>query len=160
MGDIAELRQRTLTAQETCSGTPRSGTIRGFIDFAGKVEINQYGDLLVNAASRPHVLLQKRLAAFLERSLGGEAVTKMPVRVALSAGAGFKLRVPDISWSATPSDRTVLLRTPPAPPPRPGRQSIGSAPEARDLRRRSLPQKAISSLRAEASRLGPTWPLM
>ena len=29
-----------------------------FRDFAGKIEINEYGDLLVNAASRLHVVVQ------------------------------------------------------------------------------------------------------
>ena len=41
-----------------------------FHDFSGKIEVNEYGDLLMNAASRLHVVVQKRLAAFLEQHLG------------------------------------------------------------------------------------------
>ncbi len=73
-----------------------------FRDFAGKIEINEYGDLLVNAASRIHVVVQKRLGSFLERQLGGEAITEMPVEVALPGTKAVKLRVPDISWSSQP----------------------------------------------------------
>jgi Uma2 family endonuclease len=98
MSELAELQQK-LSAEEIVRRYVALETDPRFTDFAGKIEINEYGDLLVNAASRPHVLLQKRLGAFLERKLGGEAVTEMPVRVPLSGGTGFKLRVPDISWS-------------------------------------------------------------
>ncbi len=70
-----------------------------FLDFSGKIEINELGDLQLNAASRMHVVVQKRLAAFLERALGGEAMTEMPVQIRLPNDGGVRLRVPDISWS-------------------------------------------------------------
>ena len=115
MGELAELQQK-LSAEEIVRRYVALEADPRFADFAGKIEINEYGDLLVNAASRPHVLLQKRLGAFLEGKLGGKAVTEMPVRVPLAGGAGFKLRVPDISWSGTaaffegPFDQLVLTQ--------------------------------------------------
>lgn len=116
MGEIAELQQHRLGAHEITQRYLALQSDPRFIDFAGAIEINEYGELLVNAANRYHVLLQKRLAAYLERSLGGEAVTEMPVRVTLPDGAGFKLRVPDISWSLRPdffegpADKLVLTQ--------------------------------------------------
>ncbi len=89
-----------------------------FRDFAGKVEINEYGDLLVNAASRLHVVVQKRLAAYLEHMLGGEAMTEMPVEVKVQQSDAIRLRVPDIAWSAVagffdgPPELKVLPRPP------------------------------------------------
>ena len=71
-----------------------------FLEFAGKIEINEYGDFLVNAASRLHVVVQNRLAAFIERHLGGESMTEMPVTVKMANQDGVRLRVPDISWSS------------------------------------------------------------
>jgi Uma2 family endonuclease len=89
-----------------------------FRDFAGKIEINEYGDLLVNAASRLHVVVQKRLAAYLERRLGGEAIGEMPVEVKLQQGNAIRLRVPDIVWSAVPGffDGPPELKVLPRPP--------------------------------------------
>ena len=116
MGDLSELSPERLSFAEIVSRYLALDSDPRFSDFAGKIEINEYGDLLVNAASRPHVLMQKRLGAFLERKLGGEAVTEMPVRVALAGDAGFKLRVPDISWSGDagffegPDDCKVLAQ--------------------------------------------------
>lgn len=89
-----------------------------FRDFAGKIEINEYGDLLVNAASRLHVVVQKRLAAYLEQQLGGEAMTEMPVEVKVQQSDAIRLRVPDIAWSATPGffDGPPELKVLPRPP--------------------------------------------
>ena len=89
-----------------------------FRDFAGKIEVNEYGDLLVNAASRLHVVVQKRLAAYLEQQLGGEAMTEMPVEVKLQQGDTIRLRVPDIAWSAAPGffDGPPELKVLPRPP--------------------------------------------
>jgi Uma2 family endonuclease len=101
MGELAELQEK-LSAEEIVRRYIALEADPRFAEFAGKIEINEYGDLLVNAASRPHVLLQKRLGAFLERKLAGEAVTEMPVRVPLAGGAGYTLRVPDFSWSRIP----------------------------------------------------------
>ena len=112
-----EVRERALSRQEilekylTLESDPR------FHDFAGKIEINEYGELLVNAASRPHVVVQKRLAAYLEHHLGGEAMTEMPIVVQVANGA-IRLRVPDIVWSAEqgvfdgPTELKVLPRPP------------------------------------------------
>ena len=52
-----------------------------FRNFADRIEINEYADLLVNAASRLQVVVQKCLAADLEQQLGGRAMTEMPVKV-------------------------------------------------------------------------------
>jgi Uma2 family endonuclease len=89
-----------------------------FRDFAGKIEINEYGDLLVNAASRLHVVVQKRLAAYLEQHLGGEAMGEMPVEVKVQQGNAIRLRVPDIVWSAVPGffDGPPELKVLPRPP--------------------------------------------
>ena len=89
-----------------------------FRDFAGKIEINEYGDLLVNAASRLHVVVQKRLAVFLEQHLGGEAMTEMPVEVKVHQSNAIRLRVPDIAWSKTPGffDGPPELKVLPRPP--------------------------------------------
>jgi len=89
-----------------------------FRDFAGKIEINEYGDLLVNAASRLHVLVQKRLASYLEDKLGGEAIAEMPIEVRVQQGNAIRLRVPDIVWSATPAffEGPPELKVLPRPP--------------------------------------------
>ena len=89
-----------------------------FRDFAGKIEINEYGDLLVNAASRLHVVVQKRLAAYLEQQLGGEAMTEMPVEVKVQQSNAIRLRIPDIAWSAAPGffDGPPELKVLPRPP--------------------------------------------
>jgi Putative restriction endonuclease len=89
-----------------------------FRDFAGKIEINEYGDLLANVASRLHVVVQKRLAAYLEQHLGGEAMGEMPVEVTVQQGNAIRLRVPDIVWSAVPGffDGPPELKILPRPP--------------------------------------------
>lgn len=89
-----------------------------FRDFAGKIEVNEFGDLLVNAASRLHVVVQKRLAAFIERKLGGECMAEMPVEVKLEGEDAIRLRVPDIMWSSQPGffDGPPELKVLPRPP--------------------------------------------
>lgn len=96
----AELLERKLSGKEIVARYLALESDPRFVDFAGKIEINQYGDLLVNAASRLHIVVQKRLAAYLEEHLGGEAMTEMPVKVPLRKSRSVKLRVPDISWSS------------------------------------------------------------
>jgi Uma2 family endonuclease len=100
MGHQSELALKKLSGEELVRRYLGLAADPRFTDFAGKIEINEFGDLLLNAASRGHVLLQKRFGVFLERTLGGEAITEMAVRIALPGGAGYKLRVPDISWSS------------------------------------------------------------
>ena len=67
---------------------------------------------------RVHVVVQKRLAGYLEQQLGGEAMTEMPVEVKVQQGSAIRLRVPDIAWSATPGffDGPPELKVLPRPP--------------------------------------------
>jgi hypothetical protein len=52
-------KEQVIARYLALDGDPR------FRDFAGKIEINEFGDLLVNAASRLLVVVQKRLAALI-----------------------------------------------------------------------------------------------
>lgn len=105
-------KEQVIAIYLALDGDPR------FRDFAGKIEINEFGDLLMNAASRLHVVVQKRLAALLEQQLGGEAMTEMPVEVKVQQSDAIRLRVPDIAWSATPGffDGPPELKVLPRPP--------------------------------------------
>jgi hypothetical protein len=42
------------------------------------------------------VVVQERLASFIEANMGGEAMSKMPVEVKVRDGSAFRLLVPDI----------------------------------------------------------------
>jgi Uma2 family endonuclease len=106
LGDIAmahaSVVERALSRKEVVGRYLALDRDTRFRDFAGKIEVNEYGDLLVNAASRIHVVVQKRLGSYLERQLGGEAITEMPVEVVVTGTKAIKVRVPDISWSSLP----------------------------------------------------------
>ena len=65
-----EILERTLSKTEIIARFISLEQDPRFRDFSGKIEVNEYGDLLMNAASRLHVVVQKRLAAFLEQHLG------------------------------------------------------------------------------------------
>lgn len=113
-----EILERTLSKAEIIARFVAIELDPRFRDFSGKIEINEYGDLLMNAASRLHVVVQKRLAAYLELHLGGEAMTEMPLEVQVRNSNAIRLRVPDIAWSAEagffdgPPDLKVLPRPP------------------------------------------------
>jgi Uma2 family endonuclease len=113
---MTEVLERKLSPAEMVARYLALDSDPRFLQFSGKIELNEFGDLLVNAASRFHVVVQKRLAAYLERNLGGEAMTEMPVQISLPDEGGVRLRVPDISWSSAPgffdgpSDLKVLAK--------------------------------------------------
>ena len=73
-----ELREQTLSKAEIIARFIALEQDPRFRDFSGKIEVNEYGDLLMNAASRLHVVVQKRLASYLEQHIGGESMTEMP----------------------------------------------------------------------------------
>ena len=113
-----EVLERTLSKAEIIARFVSLEQDPRFRDFSGKIEVNEYGDLLMNAASRLHVVVQKRLAAFLEQRLGGEAMTEMPLEVQVRNTNATRLRVPDIVWSAEPGffDGPPDLKVLPCPP--------------------------------------------
>ena len=113
-----ELLEQTLSKAEIIARFIALEQDPRFRDFSGKIEVNEYGDLLMNAASRLHVVVQKRLASYLEQHMGGESMTEMPLEVRVRNSNAIRLRVPDIVWSAEPgffdgpSDLKVLPRPP------------------------------------------------
>lgn len=68
MSRVAEV-EKVLTRDELLARPSSLETDVRFRDFPGKIEINEYGDLLMAAASRLHVVVQKRLGAYLEERL-------------------------------------------------------------------------------------------
>ena len=63
-----------------------------FEDVAGKIELTEWGEILMSPVGKTHGLLAVRVAMLLERSLGGR--TMVEVGIATSMG----VRAPDVAW--------------------------------------------------------------
>ena len=61
-------------------------------DLPYKIELDRWGNIVMSPASNRHGALQTRLAAFLERHLGGEAIAECSV----ATPEGVK--VADVAW--------------------------------------------------------------
>ncbi len=103
-----------------------------FNDVLGKVELNEWGDVLMNPpVGKPHGWTATRVAIVLEQCLGGR--TMVEVGIITSAG----VRVPDVVWSS----ETWLARHPENAP-------LTSAPEISvEI---SSPSNTLSELRRKA----------
>ena len=64
-----ELLEQTLSKAEIIARFIALEQDPRFRDFSGKIEVNEYGDLLMNAASRLHVVVQKRLAGIVNLAM-------------------------------------------------------------------------------------------
>lgn len=63
-----------------------------FEDVPGKIELTQWGEILVSPAGKTHGLLAVALSVLLMRKLGGKAM----VEVGVLTAAG--IRAPDAAW--------------------------------------------------------------
>jgi Uma2 family endonuclease len=63
-----------------------------FEDIAGKIELTEWGEILMSPVGKTHGLAAMRVGEVLRRSLGGHTMTE--VGVATSIG----VRAPDVAW--------------------------------------------------------------
>lgn len=79
-----------------------------FEDVAGKIELTQWGEILLSPVGKAHGLLAVSLSVLLMRKLGGKAM----VEVGILTTAG--IRAPDVAWcsdgflTAHPEDAPLL----------------------------------------------------
>lgn len=63
-----------------------------FDDVAGKIELTEWGEILMSPAGKTHGISAMRVAAALQKALGGHTMAE--VGVATSIG----VRAPDVAW--------------------------------------------------------------
>jgi len=63
-----------------------------FEDVAGKIELTEWGEILMSPVSKSHGLAATRLAKCLEQALGGRTVVEVGIATAIG------VRAPDVAW--------------------------------------------------------------
>jgi len=63
-----------------------------FADVAGKIELTEWGEILMSPVGKQHGLLAARVAQVLERALGGRTLVEVGVATAIG------VRAPDVAW--------------------------------------------------------------
>ena len=63
-----------------------------FEDVAGKIELTEWGEILMSPVSKSHGLAATRLARCLEQALGGRTVVEVGIATAIG------VRAPDVAW--------------------------------------------------------------
>lgn len=63
-----------------------------FEDLAAKIELTEWGEILMSPVGKSHGLLAARLAELLRRALGGHAMVEVGVATELG------VRAPDVAW--------------------------------------------------------------
>ncbi|MCC6473172.1 MAG: Uma2 family endonuclease [Burkholderiales bacterium] len=61
-------------------------------DIAGKIELTEWGEILMSSVSKSHGLAAARLAQCLEKVLGGRTVVEVGIATAIG------VRAPDVAW--------------------------------------------------------------
>ena len=103
-----------------------------FEDVPGKIELTQWGEILMSPVGKAHGLLSVALSALLMRKLGGKAM----VEVGVLTAAG--IRAPDVAWC---SDAFLVAHPEDAP--------LSAAPEL--CVEIASPGNAMPKLREKAS---------
>ncbi|MSQ73300.1 MAG: Uma2 family endonuclease [Betaproteobacteria bacterium] len=81
-------------------------------NIAGKIELTEWGEVLMSPVGKSHGLAAARFAACLEQTLGGRTVVEVGIATAIG------LRAPDVAWC---SDAYLAAR--------PEEMPLSSAPE-------------------------------
>ena len=63
-----------------------------FEDVAGKIELTEWGEILLSPVSKSHGLAAARLAECLRQALGGRSLVEVGIATAIG------VRAPDVAW--------------------------------------------------------------
>jgi Uma2 family endonuclease len=63
-----------------------------FEDIAGKIELTEWGEILMSPVSKSHGIAAARFAEGLRRSLGGHTLVEVGIATAIG------VRAPDVAW--------------------------------------------------------------
>ena len=94
MGNVAEAIEAPLAPDELARRWQAMCADPTFEDIVGKIELTQWGEILMSPVGKTHGLTAGRIVEVLQRSLGGR--TLIEVGIATSIG----VRAPDVAWSS------------------------------------------------------------
>ena len=81
-----------LTREQLVARWRALGSDPTFQDVAGRIELTQWGEILLSPVGKQHGLLAARVAQVLQQALGGRTIVE--VGIATSIG----VRAPDVAW--------------------------------------------------------------
>ena len=112
MSAIPETIEAPLAPEQLASRWQAMCVDPTFEDVAGKIELTEWGEILMSPVSKSHGLAAARLAKCLEQALGGRTMVEVGIATAIG------VRAPDVAWC---SDKYLAAH--------PEEMPLSSAPE-------------------------------
>ena len=92
MSDFLEVIEAPLSAAQLAARWQALCEDPTFEDVAGKVELNEWGEILMSPVGKSHGLAAMRVAEGLRRALGGHTMAEVGVSTPIG------VRAPDVAW--------------------------------------------------------------
>ncbi|HUE84886.1 MAG TPA: Uma2 family endonuclease [Vicinamibacterales bacterium] len=92
MGDVARLIEAPLAPAELVARWRDLAADPTFQEVAAKIELTEWGEILMTPVGKTHGLTAMRVAEGLRRALGGHTMAEVGVATAIG------VRAPDVAW--------------------------------------------------------------